>query len=192
MKTNIYNFDLYRYYGNKKISLITKIFLPYSLKYIKVWRKANNAYQKNFILLKKYYLFRLRKYEKNFQFQISPSTKIGYGLYIGHTGRIIINPETIIGNNCNIGTGVTIGQENRGIRKGSPIIGDKVWIGNNTTIVGKITVGNNVLIAPNSFVNFNVPDNSIVIGNPGKIVYNENATSNYINNIVVDSSDKNE
>ena len=31
-------------------------------------------------------------------------------------------------------------------------------------------IGNNVLIAPGAFVNFDVPENSIVIGNPGKII----------------------
>ncbi len=47
-------------------------------------------------------------------------------------------------------------------------------------IVGKIKIGNNVLIAANSYVNFDVPDNSIVIGNPGKIIHRENATEGYI------------
>ena len=42
-------------------------------------------------------------------------------------------------------------------------------------------IGNNVLIAPNSYVNFDVPDNSIVIGNPGKIIHKDNATEDYIN-----------
>ena len=36
-------------------------------------------------------------------------------------------------------------------------------------IVGNITIGNNVLIAPGAYVNFDVPDGSIVIGNPGLI-----------------------
>lgn len=31
-------------------------------------------------------------------------------------------------------------------------------------------VGNNVLIAPGAFCNFDVPDNCIVIGNPGQII----------------------
>lgn len=44
-----------------------------------------------------------------------------------------INPQTIIGENCNIHKGVTIGQENRGIRKGTPVIGNEVWIGINAT-----------------------------------------------------------
>ena len=98
-----------------------------------------------------------------------------------HNGRIIINSKATIGKNCNIATGVTIGQENRGRREGAPVIGDSVWIGTNAVIVGNITIGKDVLIAPLSYVNFDVPDHSIVIGNPGKIIPKDNATMNYIN-----------
>ena len=49
-------------------------------------------------------------------------------------------------------------------------------------IVGKIKIGNNVLIAHNAYVNIDVPNNSIVIGNPAAIHYKENATEGYINN----------
>ena len=48
----------------------------------------------------------------------------------------------------------------------------------------KITNVNNVLIAPHSFVNFGVPNNSLVIGNPSKIIAKENPTEGYINNIL--------
>lgn len=84
----------------------------------------------------------------------------------------------------NIGTGVTIGQENRGKRKGCPKIGNQVWIGTNAVIVGNITIGDNVLIAPNSYVNKDIPSNSIAIGNPIVIHENKEATKGYINNIV--------
>lgn len=60
-------------------------------------------------------------------------------------------------------------------------IGNRVWIGTNAVIVGKITVGSNVLIAPNSYVNFDVPDNPIVIGNPAKIIYRKDVIEGYIN-----------
>ncbi|MGQ7199562.1 hypothetical protein ACUOA9_41025, partial [Escherichia sp. HC-TM1] len=59
---------------------------------------------------------------------------------------------------------------------------DKVWIGPSAIIVGKIKIGSNVLIAPGAYVNFDVPNNSIVVGNPGKIIYSENATEGYIQN----------
>ena len=80
----------------------------------------------------------------------------------------------------NISTGVVIGRVNTGKKEGCPTIGNEVWIGANSVIVGKIKIGNNVLIAPNAYVNFDVPDNSIVIGNPGVIHYKDNPTKGYI------------
>ena len=108
----------------------------------------------------------------------------GERLYLGPPFNITINPNSIIGKNVNIHKGVTIGMENRGERKGSPIIGDEVWIGVNSTLVGKITIGNNVLIAPNSFVNKDIPSNSVVFGNPCIVKPNVTATEGYINNKV--------
>ena len=66
-------------------------------------------------------------------------------------------------------------------RKGAPRIGDEVWIGVNATVVGGIKVGSDVLIAPNSYVNCDVPDHSIVLGNPCRIIARDNATECYIN-----------
>ncbi|WP_237332495.1 hypothetical protein [Zobellia amurskyensis] len=78
----------------------------------------------------------------------------------------------------------TIGQANIGKRKGCPTIGDNVWIGTGSVLVGSIEIGNYVLIAPNSFVNFDVPNNSLVIGNPAKIIRKENPTEGYVNYIL--------
>ena len=66
----------------------------------------------------------------------------------------------------------------------SVIIGNDVWIGANAVVVGKINIGTDVLIAPNSFVNFDVPPHSVVVGNPAKIIHKENATEYYIENRV--------
>lgn len=112
--------------------------------------------------------------------EISCEAKIGKGLYIGHPYCITINPKAIIGEKCNIHRGVLIGQENRGKREGAPHIGNCVWIGINSAIVGNITIGDDVLIAPNSFVNRDVPSHSIVFGNPCVIKQQENATLGYI------------
>ena len=59
-----------------------------------------------------------------------------------------------------------------------------MWIGTNAVVVGKITIGDDVLIAPGAFVNFDVPPHSIVVGNPAKIISRENATEKYIENKV--------
>ena len=124
-------------------------------------------------------------FSERYGLEIHPNTSIGKGFYIGHPFNITINPGTVIGNNVNIHKGVTIGRENRGKRQGAPVIGNEVWIGVNSTIVGSITIGDNVLIAPNSFVNVDVPANSIVFGNPCVIKPSVNATEGYINRKVV-------
>ena len=67
---------------------------------------------------------------------------------------------------------------------GCPVIGNHVWIGTGSVIVGNIKIGSNVLIAPNSFVNIDVPDNSLVIGNPCKVIMKENPCEGYINNVL--------
>ena len=116
--------------------------------------------------------------------EIPIETTIGKGLYLGHAYNITINGSATLGENVNLHKGVTIGQENRGNRKGAPTIGDDVWIGINATIVGNITIGNDVLIAPNTYVNCDVPNHSIVFGNPCVIKHRDNATEDYVNNKV--------
>lgn len=173
--------DIFRYYGKYKENLKQRIFRPLGLKYIILFRKCQST---KFPLLKIFYILRLHLLSKKTFIQIPYNTKIGSGFYIGHFGRIIINPTATLGKNINIATGVTIGQENRGKRKGTPTIGDNVWIGANSVIVGKIKIGNDVLIAPLSYVNFDVPDHSIVIGNPARIIKKEEATKDYINRTI--------
>lgn len=116
--------------------------------------------------------------------ELSAKISIGPGLYIGHPYGITINQAAVIGRNCNIHKGVTIGQENRGRRKGAPVIGDCVWIGINSTIVGNISIGDDVLIAPNTYINCDIPSHSVVFGNPCIIKHRDNATDGYINNKV--------
>lgn len=178
---NEYQYDVYRYYGKFKESFQEKKARPNGLKYLVIFRKYKAH---NNRILKKFYQIKLHRISKKTFIQIPYSTTIGKGFYIGHNGPVVINPGSRIGNNCNIATGSVIGQENRGERKGCPTIGNEVWIGANSVIVGKINIGNDVLIAPLSYVNFDVPNHSIVVGNPAKIIPKKNATTNYINKIV--------
>ncbi len=168
--------DLHRYYD--KAPFIKPIQVKYSI----VYRKASFYPSSSFLGM--FYRLRLKRLSEKSGIQIPTKTQIGKGLYIGHFGTIIMNPEVIIGDNVNIATGVTIGKTNRGEKMGVPTIGSQVWIGSNAVIVGKITIGNDVLIAPNAYVNFDVPSHSIVLGNPGQIIARENATEGYINRMV--------
>src|SRR5579875_3842296 len=79
----------------------------------------------------------LNHYRFRYGFDISPSTGIGPGFYIGHFGGIVISPYATLGSNVNIAQGVTIGATSRGKRVGAPTIEDRVWIGANAILVGK-------------------------------------------------------
>lgn len=104
---------------------------------------------------------------------------IGRNLVLAHPSGITVNPQAIIGDDCVIFKNVTIGSIRSGKREGVPQIGNHCVIGAGAFVCGGIHVGDNVLIAANSFVDFDVPDNSIVIGNPGAIHHKENATKDY-------------
>ena len=83
---------------------------------------------------------------------------------------IVIGETTTIGNNCTIYHGVTLGGTGKDKYKRHPDIGDNVIIGCGAKVLGPIKIGNNVKIGANSVVLKEVPDNSTVVGVPGKIV----------------------
>jgi acetyltransferase-like isoleucine patch superfamily enzyme len=84
-----------------------------------------------------------------------------------------------IGSNVAIGPGVKIfthdtafHQISEGavpIKFGYVTIGDNSWIGANS-VVANCIIGKHCIIAPNTLVNRNVPDYSLVMGVPGEVV----------------------
>ena len=167
----LYKSDLQRHKG--KVGFSMRCFL-WSLRKCQTCRNP---------LTKPFYRLVFSVLKSKWHIELSEKVLIGPGLYLGHPYCITINPKTIIGKNCNIHKGATLGQENRGARKGAPTIGNKVWIGINAT--GNVVIGDDVLIAPNSYVNCNVPSHSIVLGNPCIIKHKENATDGYINHLAI-------
>ena len=105
---------------------------------------------------------------------------VGPGLVLAHPYGITVNSGAIIGKDCTLFKGCTIGSIRSGKNAGVPVLGNRVVVCCNAMVCGGITVGNDVLIAAGAYVNFDVPDNSVVIGNPGRIHYKENPTRDYI------------
>lgn len=174
--------DCYRKSGKYRNIFLWNVYFDPGLKFLYWLRKSQSSPARSPHGL--FCRLMLRRYQIRYGFQISAKTQIGGGLYLGHWGAVVVNPKAKIGKNCNLAQGVTIGQTNRGEKAGVPEIGDNVWIGANSVIVGGIKIGNNVLIAPNTYVNRDVEDDSIAIGNPMTVIRNKNATEGYLNNTV--------
>ena len=114
------------------------------------------------------------------------------GMVIGEDVRIYSPTHCIIdatrpwmveiGNNVSITEGVTIlthgydwsvfkGKYGDVLGSAGRVkIGDNVFIGMNTTILKGVTIGDNVVVGANSLINKDVPSNSVVVGNPQRVV----------------------
>lgn len=175
--------DLYRYAGNSNLYrfLFNFIFEP-GFKYT-FWMRTCAYLNSNIVFKFLFFPFAwllLMHYDHKYGISISYQTRIGGGFYIGHFGGIVVNKNAIIGKNCNISHQVTLGKANRGVRKGYPVIGDNVYIGPGAKVIGNVTIGNNVAIGANCVVTKDIPDNSVVVGIPGRIISSEGSTD-YVN-----------
>ncbi|HUQ75447.1 MAG TPA: DapH/DapD/GlmU-related protein [Burkholderiales bacterium] len=101
---------------------------------------------------------------------IPPECEIGDGLYIGHFGSIILSGESRIGHNCSLAQNVTIGIAGSAEGRGAPTIGNRVFIGAHSVIVGRVTIGDDVVVCAGSVVNRSVPARAMVMGNPARVV----------------------
>ena len=94
-----------------------------------------------------------------------PRIDIGEGLFLEHPQGSFLNAVSI-GKNFTCLHNVTLGKNHGGI----PTIGDNVFCGCGSCVLGPVIIGNNVKIGANAVVVKDIPDNCVVVGNPGKII----------------------
>ena len=99
---------------------------------------------------------------------IGATARIGRRLSIEHHGCIVIHGDSVIGDDCLIRHGVTLGNTGFEDPFGAPTLGNRVQIGAGAKILGRIRVGNGVIIGANAVVTRDVPDNAVVGGVPAR------------------------
>lgn len=102
--------------------------------------------------------------------EIHPGATIGDDFFIDHGSGVVIGETTIIGNNVTIYHGVTLGGTSLDKVKRHPTVMDNVMIGSGAKILGNITIGSNTKIGANAVVTKDIPNDSVVVGIPGKCI----------------------
>ncbi|MFW5986518.1 MAG: serine O-acetyltransferase [Halanaerobiales bacterium] len=105
--------------------------------------------------------------------EIHPGARIGRGFFIDHGMGVVIGETTEIGDNVTLYQGVTLGGTGKEKGKRHPTIGNDVLIGAGARILGSIKIGDDSKIGAGSVVLKDVPENSTVVGIPGRIIQRE-------------------
>lgn len=122
-------------------------------------------------LMRIYYTIKWKRLSNKYGIYIHPNT-VGKGLYIPHfNGGIQLNCISM-GDFCSVSSGVVVG--NKGSQDNRAIIGNNVGLTIGCKVICKVVLGNNVIVAPNSVVIKDVPDNAIVSGIPAKQINKHN------------------
>ena len=102
--------------------------------------------------------------------EIHPGATIGRRFFIDHGMGVVIGETTEIGDDVLIYQNVTLGGTGNERGKRHPTLGNNVVVGTGAKILGGIRVGNNARIGAGAVVVHPVPDNSTVVGIPGRVV----------------------
>ena len=101
---------------------------------------------------------------------IHPAAEIGKRFFVDHATGVVIGETSVIGDDVLIYQGVTLGGVSTAKGKRHPTLGSHIVVGCNASILGNITIGDNVRIGAGSVVLKDVPSDCTVVGVPGRIV----------------------
>ncbi len=102
--------------------------------------------------------------------EIHPAARIGRRFFIDHGMGVVIGATTIIGDDVLLYQGVTLGGTGNEHGKRHPTLGNNIVVGSGAKVLGNIEIGSNSRIGAGSVVVDSVPENSTVVGIPGRIV----------------------
>src|SRR5512132_2626795 len=109
--------------------------------------------------------------------EIHPAATLGPGLFIDHGMGVVIGETAEVGENVSLLQGVTLGGTSVRRETRHPTLGDNVVVGAGAKIIGGFRIGNGSRIGAGSVVVREVPENSVVVGVPGRVTFRDGARS---------------
>lgn len=119
--------------------------------------------------------------EPPFRCDYGSNIEVGDNFYANFNCVMLDVAKITIGDNVMFGPNVSLytaghpihpQSRNSGYEYGIPIIiGNNVWLGGNTIINPGVTIGDNVVIGSGSVVTKDIPENSVAVGNPCKVIH---------------------
>lgn len=152
----------------------------------RICQEYNNLVYDDFEGRKKLLKILLGKTGENFLIEPSFYCDYGYNIEIGENfysnhnlvildpGKVKFGDNVFIGPNCGFYTAnhpLDPAMRNKGLEDAKPIVvGDNVWFGGNVVVLSGVKIGNNCTIGAGSVVTKDIPDNSLAVGSPCKVI----------------------
>ncbi|HEB95816.1 MAG TPA: serine O-acetyltransferase [Sedimenticola thiotaurini] len=102
--------------------------------------------------------------------EIHPGAVIGRRFFIDHGMGVVIGETAVIGDDCTLYHGVTLGGTSWQKGKRHPTLADDVVVGAGAKVLGPIEIGRGARIGSNAVVVKSVPENTTVVGVPGRLI----------------------
>jgi acetyltransferase-like isoleucine patch superfamily enzyme len=122
--------------------------------------------------------------DKAAKLTIKSHAKIGMGAHISAARRVVIEEYVLLGRNVYISDhahayeDVALPIVEQGLNRTAPVtIGRETWLGENVVVLPGVTIGKHCVIGANSVVNRSIPEFSVAVGSPARVVkrYNREA-----------------
>lgn len=138
-----------------------------------LYYRIANSCQKRCIPLLPFLL--TRRIQTKYGIDIAPSATLGGGIVIFHGVGLVIGSEVVLDGDTDLYQGVTLGVRgaewvNEHHQDGHPVVGRNVVIGAGAKILGSVSIGDNCVIGANAVVTKSIPENSVAVGIPARVI----------------------